>query len=293
MKYKKGTFTIVPLLDKLQGLPPEAQTIFMRICQYADDNGQCYPSRSRLAKQSGIRTLKTIDKYIDMLCDVGILQKTTRKKEGTKQNETNLYQIVLENEIPHLEYEIHGGRVSDTLGGSVSNDIGTIYNKNYNNITIVAEDQNDPPQTPEIESPKQEEKTLPLFLGKTKLLRIVKVWEIMFKNKFGNFPSVVPYAKIGGLLKPILDKYTEYQIVSLLTIHFSWHGTSGTDDFVYRALSNSGFSLTYFRKNVDLYIAYLTNSIGLVYNREDDVIRYVVKHTGKMINDYKNERGYK
>lgn len=290
MKYKKGTFTIVPLLDKLQGLPPEAQTIFMRICQYADDNGQCYPSRSRLAKQSGIRTVKTVDKYIDMLCSAGILQKTVRKKEGTKQNETNLYQIVLENEIPHVGYEIHGGRVPDTLGGSVSNDIGTIYNKNYNNITIIAEDQNDPPLDQKEDLPKQEEKTLPTFLGKTKLLRVIRFWEIMFREKFGNFPTVVAYAKIGGLLKPILDKYTEYQIVALLTIHFSWHGTSGNDDFVYKTMSNSGFSLTYFRKNVDLYVAYLTNTIGLVYNSEDDVVRYVVKHTAKMIEKYKHER---
>lgn len=93
MKYKKGTFVVVPNMDIIQGKPPELQTLFLWICSYANEDGQCFPSRSALAKRCGI-SVRTVDKYILQLIEIGILEKTTRIKKGTTQNTSNLYQIL-------------------------------------------------------------------------------------------------------------------------------------------------------------------------------------------------------
>ncbi len=94
MKYKKGTFTIVPNLQHLEGKPPELQTVFLWICSYANDDGRCFPSRSALAKKAGM-SIRTVDKYIEQLVELGLLTKTIRLKKGTIENTSNLYQIML------------------------------------------------------------------------------------------------------------------------------------------------------------------------------------------------------
>jgi len=140
-------------------------------------------------------------------------------------------------------------------------------------------------QAPVEELPKQES-NLPDILGKNKLTRLVKLYNILWADKFGRFPTETPFNKYAGLLKPIMSAYTEYQIASLLAIHFSWHGTSGTDDFVYKNMSNNGFSLTLFRKNVDLYIAYLTNVLHVEYTSDEQIRRYVKNTLGVKVAKY-------
>jgi len=56
-------------------------------------------------------------------------------------------------------------------------------------------------------------------------------------------------------------------------------------------MSNRGFSLTDFRKNVDLYIAYLTNSIKIEYNVEESVRQFAFKSLGTIIKKFKKDNG--
>lgn len=274
MKYKKGTFTVVPNMHILMGKPTELQTIFLWICSYANDEGQCYPSRAKLSRVCGIKSVRTVDKYLDELISCGLIDKETRKKPDG-ENYTNLYQVVQIETPPSATDDTPHRAPNSTL---------TIPNINYTHLTILEPTQ-DTAQTTHVEEPKQES-NLPDYLGKNKLNRVVKLYNILWADKFGRFPTETPYGKYSGLLKPIMEAYTEYQIASLLAIHFSWHGTSGVDEFVYKQMSNMGFSLTMFRKNVDLYIAYLTNVLHVEYNSDEQIRRYVKNALGAKVAKY-------
>lgn len=158
-------------------------------------------------------------------------------------------------------------------------------------IKSEASSQND--LTPDTSVKAKPVDKLPDYLGRTTLTRLLRVYSLLWQDKYGQAPTVIAYGKAGGLLKPIIQAYTEYQIACLLKIHFSWHGTTGDDDFVYKQMSNRGFSLTDFRKNVDLYIAYLTNALHIEYTNPDSVRQFAVKSLGVIIKRFKDEKGIK
>ena len=92
MKYEKGTFITVPNKNALRGLDTQSQALFVWLCAYADDEGQCFPSIKRLAKDC--RTSRdTIIRRLAVLCDKGLLEKRARYNDG--QQTSNLYQIML------------------------------------------------------------------------------------------------------------------------------------------------------------------------------------------------------
>lgn len=100
MKYERGTFTITPNKEHLRGKPPEMQAVYFWICDRADENGICFPSRAKIAEDCGIKSVRTIDKYIKELADMEILVKTVRKTPGSVENTSNLYQIMILEELP-------------------------------------------------------------------------------------------------------------------------------------------------------------------------------------------------
>jgi predicted transcriptional regulator len=106
MKYKKGTFAIIPNIQLLHELPCEAQVIFMHLCFFSDENGTCYPSRQTLADRSNLN-IKTIDKYLSLLIDKGIIKKKQRRLKS-KEYTSNSYQILIK--------ETTRGGGQDTLG---------------------------------------------------------------------------------------------------------------------------------------------------------------------------------
>jgi hypothetical protein len=94
MKFIKGSFTVVPNLDRIVCLPPSVQTAFFWICVHADGQGVCFPTRKKLAFECGM-TIKMLDKSLKILETAGIIMKTQRKKIGSKENTSNVYQIIL------------------------------------------------------------------------------------------------------------------------------------------------------------------------------------------------------
>lgn len=104
-KYKKGSFTIIPNKNILYGQKAALQSIYFWLCEHANENGTCYPGRTRLAFESGTN-IKTVDKYLKEMVLLGILTVTNRFKKKTK--DTNLYQLMIvedkekEGVIPNL-----------------------------------------------------------------------------------------------------------------------------------------------------------------------------------------------
>lgn len=93
MYYRKGTFVTVPNKQYLQGQKPIVLTVYFWLCSFSDEYGECFPSRTRLAKDCGV-TPKTIDEAVKKLEELCLIEKIKRtKKNGEWQS--NLYQIII------------------------------------------------------------------------------------------------------------------------------------------------------------------------------------------------------
>lgn len=91
MKYEKGSFIILPNKNILTGQPSGVQSVFLWICNFADDQGVCFPSRKKLAQSAGV-SLNTLDRSFKKLIELGILKVTPRFTEN--EQTTNEYQIM-------------------------------------------------------------------------------------------------------------------------------------------------------------------------------------------------------
>ena len=92
MKYEQGSFITVPSRNTLRGLHPTAQTIYMWLCSYANETGECFPSRSTLAKDARCSD-RTVDEMLEILIEQGLLRKKGRA-DGDKQL-SNLYTVMI------------------------------------------------------------------------------------------------------------------------------------------------------------------------------------------------------
>ena len=93
MKYRKGTFIVVPNRFELQGKPPEMQTLHFWLCSFANEEGSCFPSRTTLAKCCGFKSLRTVDKYMELLIEGGFIGRKKRPGKTGKKALPNLYQV--------------------------------------------------------------------------------------------------------------------------------------------------------------------------------------------------------
>lgn len=122
MKYKKGTFITVPNREVLAGLKPDVQCVFMWLCNFADDDGICYPSHKKLSTCSGV-SKRQIMRCVKALEDAGLITKTKRKRG--KKNETNVYQIIIvDTEVVTDRHQV----VTNSHQGSDSQSLGVVTN---------------------------------------------------------------------------------------------------------------------------------------------------------------------
>lgn len=123
MKYQKGTFILVPNKQMIRNQKPYVQVIYLWICDFVDDNGQCFPSRRLLSEICGC-SVSTIDKGLKILCDLGVLSLKNRKKRNEKT--TNLYQIHLVEKDEGVAQEV--GHLAQEVGQGVAQEVGIELN---------------------------------------------------------------------------------------------------------------------------------------------------------------------
>lgn len=135
MNYEKGTFLVIPNKDALRGKPSEMQAIYFWICEHADDNGQCFPSRRTLAKEAGCN-VKTVDKYLHELEVCLLVKKVSREKKGSPEKMSNIYQVlILARGVPKTGLPgTENGATPSTENGSV-----TVSSINSIHITDIQE----------------------------------------------------------------------------------------------------------------------------------------------------------
>ncbi len=139
MIYEKGSFVVIPNKQHLKGKPSEMQSVYFWLCEHADEKGQCYPSRKTLAKESGTG-MRSIDKYLLQLEKHGFVKKIKRKKEDNNANLSNLYQILIIEDIANKD-GVPSSKNYTTASSknyatpSSKKDAVTISNINYNQLT--------------------------------------------------------------------------------------------------------------------------------------------------------------
>mgnify|MGYP000955562568 CR=1 FL=1 len=103
MKYEKGSFIVVPNKHTIATLEAFSQLIYFWLCDFADDDGACWPSRMTLANRAKV-SVKTVDRALAQLEERGLIKKENRFYENAPT--TNFYQL----------YIVKGGSVLGTLG---------------------------------------------------------------------------------------------------------------------------------------------------------------------------------
>lgn len=125
MKYKKGTFVIIPNKDYLKGKPSEMQAIYFWLCEHANEKGSCFPTKKTLAEEAGC-SHNTLDKYLGQLVEEGFLEVKPRKIKGTKENTSNLYQLLIVSKMvkPTTKSGMTG---SPNIGSETVSSINSIH----------------------------------------------------------------------------------------------------------------------------------------------------------------------
>ncbi len=113
MIYEKGSFTTVPI-KMVEGMDAQSQVVFMHICKYLNDEGSCWPSMNRLAKDCGM-SRRTVQRRIDLLVEKNVLSTEKRHREDGSYT-SSLYRVVLSS-TPSVRESL--GVVSESHMGGV------------------------------------------------------------------------------------------------------------------------------------------------------------------------------
>lgn len=111
---------------------------------------------------------------------------------------------------------------------------------------------------------------LPSEYGKRPVDRIIHVYSLFWKQKYGRNP-VVQYVMIARLFKPLFSQFSEYQIGLLVACHMNWRGANGDSDFIEKRLLDSCYPLSWLPKSVNEYVAYIVNNQGINFDDENVV----------------------
>lgn len=256
MKYEKGTFVIVPNLERLDVLPALGQALFVWLCKYADQDGICFPSRKKLAGHLSC-DIRTIDKHLGFLEELGFISKTKRQKEGTKENMSNLYQIQMIRPVEEINRHPSEDIVATPSEPNVP---VTISNNNSIHLTQVMTSGQLPPNR-----------------GKTYILRLLSIYKDLFRNKYG-FDPTVNLPRFAKSTKSLLETKTELQAAAMMICFFDWSGNTGDDSFQRQKLLDASHNFSWFFSTVNQYESYLRNVYRLKMDDEEEVREFVGKN---------------
>lgn len=265
MTYEKGTFTVVPNSKIIQTLPIEARSIYLAICIFADSDGTCFPSRKALARASGIKSERTLDKYVEVLVLSGIISKQLRKKSGSKENTSNMYTI---NMLPTPDTETVPAHHTSTVPAPDNTE--TISTLTIPNLTKVVENLTEEKKGGE----------LPVSFGKTYMLRLLSMYNRLFRHKYGFSPSI-DVGRFGKLAKQLVVSHTELQIACLMLVFFEWRGMSGSDEIAQKKLLDATFNPHWFGSTINQYEAYLRNVVQIDFDNNESLTKFIRENLPK------------
>lgn len=91
--------------------------VLLVLCNYANEDKQCYPSRENIAKKTSL-SVRAVQNHLNWLLENGYVTKTERRFDG-KQS-TNLYTLVLKQGEPYAPCTLLQGAYDDKKQGEPS-----------------------------------------------------------------------------------------------------------------------------------------------------------------------------
>lgn len=126
---------------------------------------------------------------------------------------------------------------------------------------------------------------LPPNRGKTYIIRVLSVYQDLFRDKYGYTPNInIPH--FAKKLKELAQTRTELQISALLISFFNWAGLTGDDNFARQKLLDASHNPNWFFSTTNQYETYLRNVYGLKFDDEKEVKEFVAR---TMINIVSNQ----
>ena len=98
---------------------------------------------------------------------------------------------------------------------------------------------------------------------------------MLFEQRYG-FKPILKYPMLGKVLKPVLDQFSEWQVALLVLIFMNWQGADNNSDFEKRKLQDKCYPLNWMPMNINAYIAFAKNYLGIAFEDENEVKEYVI-----------------
>lgn len=92
-KKQSGNYFLLPNAIFNEELTHTQFVVYSYLVRCSDKHNMCYPSRETIAKNCGIKTIRTVDSAIKELEDKGLITKTKRKDYSNRWYMSNIYTI--------------------------------------------------------------------------------------------------------------------------------------------------------------------------------------------------------
>jgi hypothetical protein len=258
-------------------LPLGARFLYAEIAALANKQGFCWAKNGYFAELYKVHK-NTISDWISALVSRGYI-KVVGEREDRKLYLSVKTGVSVKSLIPISQNTDTLSVKSLILDSETTQKEGSVEPQNDNvampNITSINNTKNrdEAEASPAI---WDKDNLLPQSLGKLPIHRLVGLYNILWKAKYGTDNVRSNWGQLGKLYKPLLSSLNEWQIASLLCLHFEWHGASGEDDFTHRRLSEKFFPMEWIPKAVNEYSTYLTNVLKVPFDDKASVKEWVV-----------------
>lgn len=134
----------------------------------------------------------------------------------------------------------------------------------HNNTSIIIQDNNT--SISEVSKSKPEESgidELPDSLGKNYISRLVEIYHLAWNYKFKFQCLEQAKGRTAKILKNLKEDYTEYEIASMIFLHFEWKGLNNDNEFMNKKLEDNCFPMSWLAMSVNSYQTFLKEKMGI------------------------------
>jgi len=128
----------------------------------------------------------------------------------------------------------------------------------HNNTSIIIQDN-----TISKESKPEEKCDLPDIFGKNYIQRLVSIYHLAWKYKLGTDCLEKISGRTGMILKKLRADYNEYEIASMIFLHFEWKGANNDSDYINKRLNDNSYPLFWIDSSAMAYQTFLRDKLGI------------------------------
>lgn len=268
-------FAVVPAFVRYnKSLTYLEKILYAEITALSNKFGYCFADNKYFADNFGNSEV-TVRRSIKHLADLGFISVFMEKmSDQTVARKiflsTDNNGVAPENEQrsrTKIVATLEKKQSKDGLDKPDLEDEGAVNNITVNNTNIsISKDIVDDVPVKPVTSPVQ---PLPTWLGKTPLLRILTLYEMLFEYTVGSKHPKINISSIeSSIIKKLINVYGEAFSALCVIIHFDWRGLSGTDENINKRLKDSGFPIRWISGSAPLYDSFIKNVLRISNEKE-------------------------